>query len=125
MENIKKSRLSEMDLTTGKLFWKIPLFGLPMAFTTILQLLYSTIDLYTVANFGGGSNSMSAVGSNTALINLIVTLFVSLSLGANVVMGHAKGANNRDFAVKILHTSMILAVITGVLVGVIGPRSRF
>lgn len=120
MESIKKSRLSEMDLTTGKLFWKIPLFGLPMAFTTILQLLYSTIDLYTVANFGGGSNSMSAVGSNTALINLIVTLFVSLSLGANVVMGHAKGANNKDFAVKILHTSMILAVITGVLVGVIG-----
>lgn len=116
----KKSRLSEMDLTSGNLFFKIPLFGLPMAFTTILQLLYSTVDLYTVSNFGGGSNSMSAVGSNTALINLIVTVFVSLSLGANVVMGHAKGANNKEFASKILHTSMILAVFTGVLVGLIG-----
>lgn len=120
MESIKKSKISEMDLTTGKLFWKVPLFSLPMAFTTILQLLYSTVDLYTVANFGGGSNSMSAVGSNTALINLIVTLFVSLSLGSNVVMGHAKGANNKDFASKILHTSMILAVITGVFVGMVG-----
>ena len=72
-----------MDLTEGNLFWKIPLFALPMAFTTILQLLYTTVDLYTVSNFGGGSNSMSAVGSNTPLINLIVTFFVSFSLGSN------------------------------------------
>jgi putative MATE family efflux protein len=116
----KKTGLSEMDLTSGKIFWKIPLFGLPMAFTTILQLLYTTIDLYTVAQFGGGNNSMSAVGSNTALINLIVTFFVSLSLGANVVMAHARGANNKEFAGKILHTSIILALFTGILVGIIG-----
>ncbi len=118
--NESKKKISEMDLTSGNLFWKIPLFGLPMAFTTILQLLYTTVDLYTVAQFGGGNNSMSAVGSNTSLINLIVTVFVSLSLGSNVVMGHAKGANNRDAASKILHTSMVLAVITGIIVGLFG-----
>lgn len=119
--NIKrKQKMTEMDLTSGNLFWKIPLFGLPMAFTTILQLLYTTVDLYTVAQYGGGNNSMSAVGSNTALINLIVTVFVSLSLGANVVMGHAKGANNKEAASKILHTSIILALISGIIVGFFG-----
>lgn len=111
---------SEMDLTEGNLFFKIPLFALPMAFTTILQLLYTTVDLYTVSNFGGGSNSMSAVGSNTPLINLIVTFFVSFSLGSNVVMGNAKGAKDKERAEKILHTSMILGLLSGLIVGIVG-----
>ncbi len=109
-----------MDLTNGNLFWKIPLFALPMAFSTILQLLYSTVDLWTVSHYGGGSLSMSAVGSNSPLINLIVTLFVSLAVGANVAMGNAKGANDRNRAQSILSSSMILSLIVGILVGIIG-----
>lgn len=122
-ENEKKNKrnaLREMDLTTGNLFWKIPLFALPMAVTTILQLLYTTVDLWTVSHYGGGSNSMSAVGSNSALINLIITVFVGMSLGANVTIANAKGANDPERASRSLHTSMILAVVSGVFVGVIG-----
>ena len=115
-----KHALNEMDLTSGNLFWKIPLFALPMAFTTFLQLLYSTIDLFTVANFGGGSNSMAAVGSNSALINLVTIFFVSFSMGANVVMANAKGANDKNRAMRTLHTSILLSVISGLFIGVIG-----
>ena len=88
----------EMDLTNGNLFLKIPLFALPMALSTILQLLYSTVDLFTVSHYGGGNLSMSAVGSNSALVNLIITLFVSLAVGANVALGNAKGADNKEKA---------------------------
>jgi len=119
-KKMKRARSSEMDLTNGNLFWKIPLLALPMAFTTILQLLYTTVDLYTVANYGGGSLSMSAVGSNTALINLIVSVFVNLSLGSNVALGNAKGANDRIKAQKVLDTSVLLSLISGLLVGIIG-----
>lgn len=110
----------EMDLTSGNLFLKMPLFAIPMALTTILQLLYSTVDLFTVSNFGGGSNSMSAVGSNSALINLIIVFFVSFSMGSNVLMANAKGADDRSRANKILHSSIILALISGVFIGIIG-----
>lgn len=120
MEITKKKRSQEMDLTTGNLFWKIPLFALPMALTTILQLLYTTVDLYTVANFGGGSNSMSAVGSNSALINLLVSFFVSIAVGANVALGNAKGANHKDIAENVLHTSLVFSLIVGLVVGVAG-----
>lgn len=109
-----------MDLTNGNLFWKIPLFALPMALSTILQLLYSTVDLWTVSHYGGGSLSMSAVGSNSPLINLIVTLFVSLAVGANVTMGNAKGANQKKRAQSILSSAMILSLIVGFLVAIIG-----
>lgn len=111
---------SEMDLTNGNLFWKFIIFALPLAFTTILQLLYTTMDLWTVSTFGGGSLSMSAVGSNTALINLIVTVFVNMSIGANVAISQAKGASNKDKASKALHTSVVLAVIFGIIVGLFG-----
>lgn len=110
----------EMNLTEGNLFWKFAIFSLPLALTTILQLLYTTIDLWTVTTYGGGSVSMSAVGSNTALINLIITVFVNMSMGANVAISQAKGANNRQKASKILHTSLLLSLITGVIVGLIG-----
>lgn len=111
---------SEMDLTKGNLFWKIPLFALPMALTSILQLLYTSVDLFTVNQWGGHATSMSAVGSNGALINLIVTVFVSLSLGANVAIGNAKGAGHREHAEKVLHTSLIVALFSGIFIGAFG-----
>lgn len=116
----KNKSISELDLTQGNFFWKMPLFALPMAATTVLQLLYTTVDLWTVANFGGGANSMSAVGSNTALINLIVTVFLQLSMGANVCISNAKGAKDPERADKILHTSIWVALIGGIIVMVFG-----
>ena len=81
MQFIRKfftKRNTQMDLTNGNLFFKFFIFFIPLAFTTVLQLLYTTMDLWTVREFGGGTLSMTAVGSNTALINLIVTVFVNM-----------------------------------------------
>ena len=39
-----------------------------------------------------GSTALAAVGSNGSLINLLVNLFVGLSLGANVVAARCFGA---------------------------------
>ena len=57
-------RIRSMDLTSGNLFWKLGLFALPMALATILQLLYTTVDLVTVHLWGGGENSASAISSS-------------------------------------------------------------
>lgn len=111
---------AELDLTKGNLFFRIPLFVLPLMFTTILQLLYTTVDLWTVTTFGGGSLSMSAIGSNTALINLILTVLSSLATGANVCISVAKGANDQERANKILHTSLIIAFLGGIVFAIFG-----
>ena len=120
-ESVKRHhRLSEMDLTSGNFFWKVPLFALPMALTTLLQLLYTTVDLSTVSQFGGGSLSMAAVGSNTPLINLILSLFVAMAVGVNVTIGNAKGANDKERASRALHSSIIFSVLCGIAVGLLG-----
>ena len=108
-----------IDMTEGNLFTKILLFALPAMFTTIAQLLYTTIDLMTV-HYGDSAESMGAIASNSALINLIIVVFSGVSVGANVILSEAKGANNHDKAEKVVNTSIIFALITGIFVGVIG-----
>ena len=114
-----KPNSGRSNMTEGNLFTKLILFALPLMFTTMMQLLYVSIDLMTV-NIGDSSTSMGAIASNTALINLIVVVFSGVSIGANVLISEAKGANNQEKADKILHSSLVFALITGIFVGVIG-----
>ncbi|MBR1846769.1 MAG: MATE family efflux transporter [Bacilli bacterium] len=119
MKHLTKANRTTVDMTTGNLFWKIILFALPVMATTAMQLLYVTIDLMTV-HYGDSADSMGAIASNNALINLIVVVFTGVSLGVNVILSEAKGANNPEKAEKIMHTSLLFALISGVGVGVLG-----
>ena len=115
-----KKLFKEMNMTEGNLFAKIGLFALPLFLATVLQLLYSTVDLVTVHFMGGGQSSMAAVAANGALINLVIVVFANMSMGSNVAMGNAKGAGEHDKAKKILHTSFLVSIISGIAVGIIG-----
>ena len=106
-------------MTSGNLFSKLFFFAVPAMLTTMMQLFYVTIDLMTV-HYGDSAESMGAIASNNALINLIVIVFAGVSLGANVILSEAKGAGNKEKAEKILHTSYVFAIITGFFVGVLG-----
>ena len=86
------------DLTSGPMLQKIILFSLPLAASSILQLLFNAADVVVVGRFAG-STALAAVGSNGSLINLLVNLFVGLSLGANVVAARCFGAAGCKLAV--------------------------
>lgn len=113
------SRNNSTDMTSGNLFLKIGLFALPVMLTTAMQLLYVTIDLTTV-HYGDSAESMGAIASNNALINLIVVVFTGVSLGVNVIMSEAKGAGDKEKAEKVMHTSLLFALLSGFFVGVVG-----
>ena len=106
-------------MTSGNLFSKIFFFAVPAMLTTMMQLFYVTIDLTTV-HYGDSAESMGAIASNNALINLIVIVFAGVSLGANVILSEAKGAGNKEKAEKILHTSFLFAIFSGIFVGILG-----
>ena len=116
---LAKFQFKSHDMTNGNLFKKIILFAVPIMFTQIMQLLYVTIDLTSV-HYGDSAESMGAIASNSALINLIVIVFAGVSLGTNVIISEAKGAGDYEKAEKVLHTSLLFALITGVLVGILG-----
>lgn len=122
MENIeiKKKRKYEIDMTTGNLFIKILLFSLPLAAMGVLQLLYNAADLIVVSNFSEDSEALGAVGSTSTLINLVVNLFMGLSVGTNVLCAHLYGAKDYKRMSDVVHTSILISFVSGLVLGVFG-----
>lgn len=74
----------EIDMCSGSILPKLLQFALPLMCSSVLQLLFNAADVIVVGRFAG-DNSLAAVGSNTSLINLLVNLFMGLSVGANIL----------------------------------------
>ena len=109
----------EIDMRHGPLVGKILLFAIPLACSNILQQLFNAADVAVVGRFAG-SEALAAVGVNGSLINLIINLFVGLSVGANVVISTYIGKEDKRAASKAVHTTIILALISGVILVFIG-----
>lgn len=119
-ENILRKKKHEIDMCSGNLFLKILQFCIPLALMGVLNLLYNTADLIVVSNFSGDEEALGAVGSTSSLINLIVNLFMGLSVGTNVVAARYFGAKNYDGIGKIVHTTVIISFISGIALGIFG-----
>ena len=109
----------ELDMCSGSIFKKMLVFALPLMCSSVLQLLFNAADIVVVGRFAG-DNSLAAVGSNTALINLLTNVFIGLSIGANVLAARHYGADEVRELSKTVHTSMLLSVFSGLLLTVVG-----
>lgn len=107
------------DLTSGPLTIKIIKFIIPLMLTGILQLLYNAADSIVVGHYDG-SSALAAVSSVGALINLLVNAFMGLSVGAAVVVAQDYGAKDYEGVSKTVHTSYLISIIGGIVVGAIG-----
>ena len=109
----------EMDMTEGPLFKKILIFSLPLIFTGLLQCLYNAADLIVVGHFRGHI-ALAAVGSTSALNNLIVGLFMGISVGAGVCVAQYIGAREHEKVSRVVQTSVLASLVMGVAVGALG-----
>lgn len=107
------------DMCKGPLFGNIVAYTIPVILTGILQLLFNAADLMIVGRFCG-SVYVSAVGATSSLIHLITNLFIGLSVGAGVAVAHAIGAGDHKMVQKTVHTSIPTALISGVILTIIG-----
>ena len=114
---MKLKKRHELDLLNGTIWDKLLLFALPLAATSILQQLFNAADIAVVGRFVGES-AMAAVGSNSSTINLLVNLFVGMSLGTNVIISQMVGRQDSDGIRRAVSTSVIAAVAGGLLVAV-------
>lgn len=112
-------RRSHIDMCNGPLFKNILLYTLPIIVTSVLQLLFNTMDLLVVGWFCG-STSVGAVGSTGSLINLMVNLFMGLSIGVSVTVAQGIGAGNHERVSQTVHTAFPVAVICSILVTAVG-----
>jgi len=115
----KRSPGYEMNMTEGPLIPKLLTFSLPLMLTGILQLLYNAADVIVVGNYAG-HEALAAVSSTGSLINLLVNVFMGLSVGASVVIARHYGAGDIQRMRRAEHTSMTLALFMGIGVGLFG-----
>lgn len=120
MNNEVRVKKREIDMCTGNLFKKIIIFCLPLAAMGMLQLFYNAADLLVVSRFGNQEGALGAVGSTSSLINLIVNLFMGLSVGTNVVCARLFGSKEFDRIGRVVHTSILISFITGTVLGIVG-----
>ncbi len=106
-------------MTNGPLVGKIIKFAVPLALSGILQLLFNAADIVVAGRFAG-SQALAAVGSTSALINLIVNLFIGLSIGVNVLVARYYGAGDRKNLYETVHTAVLISLISGVVLIFIG-----
>ena len=116
----KTARISyRMDMTEGPLTTKIIKFTIPVMLSGILQLLFNTADVIVVGRFTG-KTALAAVGSTGSLINLLVSLFIGLSIGTNVLVARYQGAKDDKAVSETVHTSIALGIVGGLILLIIG-----
>ena len=117
-----KTKTHKLDMLNGPIWNKIPQFALPVAATAVLEQLFNASDVAVVGNFAGDANtaSVAAVGANSAVIGLIVNLFIGIALGANVVIANAIGRGDRDAAQRAVHTAVVFSILGGAVVALLG-----
>lgn len=112
-------KAKEIDMIHGPLAGKILLFAIPLMCSSILQLLFNAADVVVLGRFAG-DNSLAAVGSTSSLVNLIIQLFIGLSVGGNVVTAKAIGEGRKDQVREIVRTAVTSSLLCGIFLLVFG-----
>lgn len=109
----------ELDMTQGSLLKKMILYSIPLMFTSLLQSLYNAADIVVLGRFAG-SGALASVGATSSIINLMLNLFIAISIGTGVVIAKSYGAKDFLKTQRALHTSVFIALIFGTIAMLIG-----
>lgn len=106
-------------MCNGTIMDKLISFALPLMLSGVLQLMFNAVDIVVVGRFSG-SESLAAVGSTTALINIFTNLFIGISLGANVLSARFYAAGREKEMSETVHTAILFALVSGIAMAVVG-----
>lgn len=114
---IKKRK--QVDMLNGSLMDKLLFFALPLAASSVLQQLFNSVDVAVVGHYAN-SQAQAAVGCNGSVINLLLNLFVGISVGANVVIASYIGQERKNKVKETVHTAMVIAIFSGIFLLFVG-----
>lgn len=113
---MKKSNINMLEgsITKGLLALTIPI----MIMNT-MQVLFNTVDMAILKIFSD-DNAVGAVGACGNLIALFTNLLIGIAAGANIVVARRLGEKNKERADRAGMTSLLIALVGGLLLAVIG-----
>ena len=119
-----KQLFSAKDMTIGSPWKRILEFAVPMLLGNFAQQLYNAADTVIVGIYKGDM-ALSAVGSSTPILNLLLALFVGVSTGAGIVVSQRFGAKDREGLSVAIGNCITLSAIATLVIMVIGPMITY
>lgn len=116
---MKTRSFKAVDMTVGDPWKQILKFTIPMLIGNVAQQLYSTVDSVVVGRYVG-DNALAAVGSAAPILNLLLVLFIGVSIGATIMVSQYLGARNREALSWTIGNCFTLIFIASVAMTVIG-----
>ncbi len=114
-----KQLFAQVDMTEGKPWEKIVAFTIPMLIGNIAQQLYNTVDSIVVGRYVG-DNALAAVGSASPILNLLLVLFVGISMGASIMVSQYFGSRDRENLSRTIGSTITLTAASSLLLMVLG-----
>ena len=116
MRNLKKNTYT---LTEGSVWKSILLFALPLLGSSLIQQLYSTVDLIFVGQLLG-TKASAAIGASGLIVTCMIGFFNGMAVGTNVFAARHYGAKRFERLKKLMQTIFWTGIIGGLLLTVIG-----
>lgn len=111
--------MKKADIREGNILSVLIFYTTPIVLTNLLQVMYNAADSIIVG-MSKEADAVGAVGTASVFITFVLNLIIGCSVGTKVIMARSLGEKNEDFAGKVLHTSMAVGIILGILCGVVG-----
>ena len=118
MRELLRKFVEPVDMTEGSPWKKIILFAVPMLVGNIAQQLYNTVDSVVVGKYVG-DNALAAVGSAGPILNLLIVLFVGISVGAGIMVSQYFGAKERGKLSTTIGNCITLTAIASLFVMIV------
>jgi putative MATE family efflux protein len=115
-----KEMFAPRDMTEGTPWKRIVEFSIPMLIGNIAQQFYNTADSIIVGKYVG-DNALAAVGSAGPILNLLLVLFVGISVGAGIMVAQYFGAKDREKLSHTIGVCITLTAIASIIIMIIGP----
>lgn len=115
----------KIDFTEGKLLPLIIRYAIPLILSGLVQVMFNAADMAVLGAFDKtpDSSAVGAIGATGAIISLIVSSMISLSVGTNVLLARTVGARDDERSQRIVGSSLLLAAISGILIIGVGILS--
>lgn len=113
-----KKLFAPVDMTVGRPWEDILIFTVPMLIGNIAQQLYNTVDSVVVGKYVG-DNALAAVGSAGPILNLLIVLFIGISVGASIMVSQYFGARNREDLSWTIGSCIVLTGLASLFVMVV------
>jgi len=118
---VRTKRAFEINMLSGPIMPNVLRFALPLILSQALQLLFNAADMIVLGQWAEDSdNCLAAVGSTTSLINLLISIFAGLTVGANIVIANYRGAGKPKDVSEAVHTSILTALVGGLALMCVG-----